>query len=184
MDQAEPRARDSLGNEILESGILTPEMWGMYEERLNGGGFEMYERQPGERIPVSSTIVRPSDNKTLRVLRLGEMNERIRSTFYQLEEQDPESSSHFVDAINNLITTIISLPLTVHPLPSPPTPMFSSTPQTASALFHLPTTQSHSPPAPFHFPAAQSYFSSTIINLSPICYRVPSSISSASVPTG
>lgn len=157
MDQAGPRARDSLGHEILQSGILTQEMWGIYEERLNGSGLEMYERQPGERIPVSTTIIRPSDNKSLRVLRLGEMNERIRSTFNQLEEQHPERSSHFVDAINNLITTIISLPLTTHPLPSPPTLLFSPpTAQTAPAQFHLPTAQSHSLPALVQFPIAQS----------------------------
>ena len=62
MDQAEQRAGDSLGHEILESGILTPERCAIYEERVNSGGLEMYERQLGERIPVSTTIVRPSDN--------------------------------------------------------------------------------------------------------------------------
>ena len=118
MDQAEPRLRNTLGQEVLESGILTPLIWRRYEERLGGGGFEMYERQPGEGIAMQATIVRPSDNRTLRVLRLGETNERIRSTFYQLEEHDPERSSQFVEAINNLITTIVSLPSTQNPFTS------------------------------------------------------------------
>jgi len=86
MDQAEPQARDTLGHEILESGLLTPQVWAIYEERLKGGGFEMYEKQPGEAIPVPTNIVRPFDNKTLRVLRLGDINERISSTFYRLDE--------------------------------------------------------------------------------------------------
>jgi len=148
MDHAEPRARDTLGHEILETGLLTPQMWGIYEERLNGGGFEMYEKQPGEEILVPTTIVRPSDNKTLRVLRLGEINERIRSTFYRLEEQDPESSSQFVDAINNLITTIICLPTTTGNLPSLSTPLFPLVATPSPVLFTV-LGQSHSaPPIP------------------------------------
>lgn len=184
MYQAEPRARDGLGHEILESGILTPEMWAIYKERLNGGGFEMYERQPGEIIPVYTTIVRPSDNKTLQVLRLREMNERIRSTFYQLEEQDPDRSSHFVDAMNNLITTIISLPLTAHPLSSQPTVIFSSASQTTPAPFHLPTAQSLSLPAPGQFPIVQSQPSLPITVHSTIGYWIPTCISSPPILPG
>ena len=123
-------------------------MWGIYEERLNGGGFEMYEKQPGEEILVPTTIVRPSDNKTVRVLRLGEINERIRCTFYRLEEQDPESSSQFVDAINNLITTIISLPTTTGNLPTLSTPLFPLVSTPSPVLFTV-LGQSHSaPPIP------------------------------------
>ena len=145
----------------------------------------MYKRLPEERIPVSTSIVCPSDNKTLCVLRLREMNERIRSTFYQLEEQDPERSSYFVDAINNLITTIISLPLTAHLISSPPSPIISPTSQTASTLFRLPTTQSHSLPPPVQFPIVQSQSSLPITYYSTTTgYQIPTCISSVPIPPG
>ncbi|KAG0642455.1 hypothetical protein HOY80DRAFT_1105605 [Tuber brumale] len=120
--------RDSIGYEVLETGILTAQVWRTYEDRLHGGGLEMYEKHWDEEISVSTAIVQLSDNKTLRVLRFGEMNERIRSVFYQLEEQDPEHSSGFVEAINNLITTIISLPSQIQNFVTQPTPTFSTTP--------------------------------------------------------
>lgn len=69
---------------------------------------ETYEAgfRDGSTSPV---IAQPDDNKTLWVLKLTEVNERICSTFYSLDEQDPQGSTDFVEKIKNHILSILSL---------------------------------------------------------------------------
>lgn len=88
--------------------LLTSDVWNQYH-MLVSGGMESYEAGLGGGS-IAHTIARPDDNKTLRVLKLTEVNERIRSTFYSLDEKDPQRSTDFVEGIQNLISTILSLP--------------------------------------------------------------------------
>jgi hypothetical protein len=90
--------------------ILTPSVWQEYFMEFGAGGMERYETGSSEDSPIAGRIVRPDDNKTLRVLKLAELNECIRSTFYNLDEVDGQESLNFMEGIENLIATIVSLP--------------------------------------------------------------------------
>jgi hypothetical protein len=69
---------------------------------------EIYEAG-GIRV-LDREILGPDDNRTLRVLKLTELNEKIRSAFYNLDEIDSQCSSDFIEGVENLVATILSLP--------------------------------------------------------------------------
>lgn len=92
-----------LGELPLSEGI-----WNRYLIRFGTGGMEMYEVGGLGVSDGIESILRPDPENTLRVLKLGELNEHIGLVFYKLEEENSQLSSEFILAIENHLATITS----------------------------------------------------------------------------
>lgn len=94
------------GGQNIEKLALTQEVWKRYLLLFGDGGMEMYESPAVSSGLQSMAVLVPDPGKTLRVLKLGEVNERIRSIFYKFEEQDSQLASHFINTIEHHLATL------------------------------------------------------------------------------
>lgn len=67
---------------------------------------EVYEGIAGDRA-IENLTLKPDPERTTKVLNLGELNERIRSLFYRLEEADPHLSSAFIETFENHLSSVV-----------------------------------------------------------------------------
>lgn len=90
-----------------EAPPLSDSIWNRYLLKFGTGGMEMYESVGSSNSDKEGidSYLKPDPEKTSRVLKLGELNEHIRSVFYKLEEENSQLSSEFILAIENHLLT-------------------------------------------------------------------------------
>lgn len=86
--------------------MLTDNISVCYQALLGDGGMEVYEGIAGHRT-IENLTLKPDPERTTRVLTLGELNERIRSLFYRLEEEGPHPSPAFTETFENNLSSVV-----------------------------------------------------------------------------
>jgi hypothetical protein len=61
-----------------------------------------------ENVDTPAITKAPDPGRTARVLKLGEVNERIRSTFYKLEEEDSQLSIQLLNDMEKQLSVSIT----------------------------------------------------------------------------
>ena len=83
-----------------QTPFLTEDIWTMYSIKFREKGMEVFETPiPNSRNPRETAEVGATEGRVTRVLQVREVNERIRSTFYTLEESQPAAALAFVNAL-------------------------------------------------------------------------------------
>ncbi|KAG0634360.1 hypothetical protein HOY80DRAFT_1005215 [Tuber brumale] len=87
-------------------GLLTGEVWERFIDYFGERGMEVYEdRRPRERGQRQLEVVASGDDsgRMDRVLRMREVSEQIRATFYQLEDTSTDNSHGFLNEVEQWI---------------------------------------------------------------------------------
>ena len=120
-------------------GILTGEVWEKFIYNFGESGMEIYEdrrpRKRGRRQLGGETLIEDS-GRIDRVLRMREVSEQIRSTFYMLEDTSTDSSNGFLNEVEQHIQELTSTfaLYRLDQLQSVPSPSVSSPSLTHSSL--------------------------------------------------
>lgn len=82
--------------------VLTEEIWTQYIENFGNGGLEVYETRKS-RQQIACSVAQGQDcvdpGRIERVLKMREVNERIRAGFYNFEESPTHNASEFLEQI-------------------------------------------------------------------------------------
>jgi hypothetical protein len=85
--------------------VLTSSLWRRYLDRFGKGGMELYEKElPRVLHLLEAPGVDPLRGH--RVLRMKEINECIQSTFYHLEEMNPDQAAQFIAGVEEHLTRL------------------------------------------------------------------------------
>lgn len=94
--------------EVGEERILSPRAWQHYLNRFRTGGTENCEGLNSGDMDGCALTKAPYPGTTARILKLGEVNERIRSTFYKLEEEDSKLSIQLLNDMERQLSASLT----------------------------------------------------------------------------
>ena len=92
-----------------QNTFLTSDIWTTYSIKFHEHGLEVFETPiPNSQNPRGTEVGESNEGRLARVLQVREVNERIRSTFYTLEEAEPAAALAFVNALLMEVNTLLN----------------------------------------------------------------------------